>query len=111
MGNNKMDRKALIKRLNSLFCELDKGKKRYTEVWLSDVDFGKLYQPEKYILNVKAAHEIDSCNDEIRDILHFLDKNAHDELQYIWSVSVYDVNENVHCIGDDVLIFNKSTAC
>jgi hypothetical protein len=106
-----MDRKALIKKLNLLFCELDKGKKRYTEVWLSDVDFGKLYQAEKYILNVKAAHEIDSCNDEIRDILRFLDKNAHDELQYIWSVSVYDVNEKVHCVGDDILVFNKATAC
>jgi hypothetical protein len=106
-----MDRKALINKLNNLFCVLNKQGKRYTEVWLSDVDFGQLYQADKYILNVKAEHVIDSCNDEIKEILQILNKNVQDELQYIWRVAVYDASENVHCIGDELVVFNEATAC
>jgi|HubBroStandDraft_6_1064221.scaffolds.fasta_scaffold634153_2 hypothetical protein len=106
-----MDRRILIKNLNHLFCNLNKEGKKYSEVWLSDVDFGQLYQTEKYILNVKAEHNIDSCNDEIREILQILDKKARQELQNIWSVSVYDSNDNIHCVGDDLLVYNEANAC
>lgn len=107
-----MDRKALIKKLNSLFCALNKEGRKYTEVWLSDVDFGELYHSDKYyILNVKAEHVIDSCNAEIREILHILDKNVKEELQYIWRVAVYDASENVHCVGDELTVFNEATSC
>ena len=106
-----MDRKALIKKLNSLFCDLNKAGKKYTEVWLSDVDFGDLYRADKYILNVKAEHAIDACNDEIKEILLILDKNAREELQYIWRVAVYDANDNIHCIGDELLVYDEATSC
>ena len=106
-----MDRKALIKRLNTLFCALNKEGIKYTEVWLSDVDFGELYQSDKYILNVKAEHVIDSCNDEIKAIVYILDKNVKEALQYIWRVAVYDASENIHCIGDELAIYNEATSC
>lgn len=106
-----MDRKALIKKLNSLFCTLHKEGKKYTEVWLSDVDFGDLYQSDKYILNVKAEHVIDSCNDEIKEILQILDKSVKEELQYIWRVAVYDASESIHCVGDELTVYNEATSC
>ena len=106
-----MDRKALIKKLNSLFCTLHKEGKKYTEVWLSDVDFGDLYQSDKYILNVKAEHVIDSCNDEIKEILRILDKSVKEELQYIWRVAVYDASESIHCVGEELAVYNEATSC
>jgi len=106
-----MDRKALIKNLNHLFCNLNKQGRKYSEVWLTDVDFGGLYQSGKYVLNVKAHHRIDSCNDEIKEILAILDKEAHSELQYVWSVSVYDANDQIHCISSDSIVFDEGTAC
>jgi hypothetical protein len=69
-----MDRKALIKRLNHLFCDLNRAGKKYTEVWLSDVDFGDLYRADKYILNVKAEHAIDACRRDQGNLAHFRSK-------------------------------------
>jgi hypothetical protein len=106
-----MDRKVLIKNLNNLFCNLNKQGRKYSEVWLTDLDFGGLYQSGKYILNVKAHHKIDSCSDEIREILGILEKEVHSELQYIWSVTVYDANDQIHCISSDSLVFEEGTAC
>ena len=106
-----MDRKVLIKNLSNLFCDVNKAGTRYSEVWLSDVDFGGLYQSDKLILNVKAEHQIDNCNDEIRGILKLLDEKAHQELQFIWSVQVYDVDDKIHCVEDGILIYDEDNAC
>jgi hypothetical protein len=107
-----MDRNLLIKKLNNLFCDLSKNGKKYSEVWLSDMDFGGLYEANKFVLNVKAGHQINSCSDEIREILYYLDKNAHEELQSIWSVTVYDTNDMIHCSdSNDLLVFNEANAC
>jgi hypothetical protein len=106
-----MDKKVLVKNLNHLFCNLNKEGKKYLEVWLSDIDFGGLYRSGKYNLNVKADHTIDSCKDEIREILAILDQKAHDELQYIWSVAVYDSKDQVHCISQDLLVYDEESSC
>ena len=56
-----MDTNTIIKNLKGIFCDSNKRDKRYSEVWLSDVDFGGLYHTNKYyILNVKAEHKIDN---------------------------------------------------
>jgi hypothetical protein len=94
-----------------LFCNLNKEGKKYLEVWLSDIDFGGLYRSGKYNLNVKADHIIDSCSDEIREILAILDQKAHNELQYIWSVSVYDSKDQIHCISQDLLVYDEESSC
>ena len=107
-----MDRKVLIKNLNHLFCNLNKQGRKYSEVWLTDLDFGGLYELGKYILMSKPyLYKIDSCSDEIREILGILEKEAHSELQFIWSVTVYDANDEIHCVSSDSLVFDEGTAC
>lgn len=107
-----MDRKLLVKKLKNLFCHLNKEDKKYIEVWLSDVNFGGLYQPaDKYVLNVKAEHVLGRCTDEISQIIDILDEYAKDELQHIWRVAVYDATENIHCVSDDLVVYNEATSC
>jgi hypothetical protein len=107
-----MDRKALVKKLNSLFCALNKGDRKYTEVWLSDVDFGGWYHSDKYvILHVKAEHVIGRCFAEIKNIVQILHKNLSEEFQYIWRVAVYDASENIHCEGEEIIVYDEATAC
>src|SRR5579863_8964352 len=106
-----MDRKVLIKSLNNVFCDINKAGKKYSEVWLTDVDFGGLYQSDKYVLNVKAEHQIDNCKDEIVEILNILDSRAHDELQLIWSVNVYNADDQIQCAEERELIYNEENEC
>ena len=106
-----MDTQALIKTLYQIFCELNRKEKKYSEVWLSDADFGGLYYSGQYVLNIKAEHQIESCSDEISYIIDLLDKKAHNELKLLWRVDVYNANEEIHCQGDLGLIYNKSIAC
>nr|MBA2406658.1 hypothetical protein [Chitinophagales bacterium] len=64
----------LAKKLKNLFCAENKANRKYSEVWLSDVDFGGLYETDKVVVNVKAEHEIESCNEEIKYIVTVLFK-------------------------------------
>ena len=106
-----MDQKSLIKKLHQLFCDTNKEGKKYSAVWLSDVDLGGMYYTDKYVLNVKAEHQIDNCNNEILSILQLLDNNAKDELKHIWRVVVYNANEEWHCFSEDLLIYSEQIAC
>lgn len=106
-----MDTKLLVKKLNEVFCNYNKTDKKYSEVWLSEVDLGGLYNNGKFVLCVKAEHEIDSCYNEINDIIQMLDENAKEELQYIWTVQVYDLEEEVHCESSDLKVFDEATSC
>jgi len=107
-----MDKRALIEKLQSAFCQFNKAEgNKYAEVWLSDVDFGELYHSDKYILHVKAEHDISSCSDEIDNVLRYLDYHAHNELQYIWSVYIYDSTDQIHCQYDDLLVFTDDQSC
>ena len=106
-----MDRKLLIANLNTIFCNLSKEGKIYSKVWLDPVDFGGLYHSDKYILNVKAQHDIDNCGDEIDYVIGLLDKKAKEELSYIWRVSVHHADENVFCESQDLMIFEEENAC
>jgi hypothetical protein len=106
-----MDTKALIKKLNEIFCDLNRTEKKYSEVWLTDADFGGLYYSELYVLNIKAEHQIHSCSDEIGYIISLLDEKAKEELKLIWRVDVYNADEEIHCQSDEGLIYNESIAC
>ncbi len=105
-----MDKKTFIRNLKQAFCDFTREGVKYTEVWLSDVDFGGLYYSDKYILHVKAEHDISSCSPEISSILHFLNEHAHEELQAIWSVYVYNSSDEVHCLSEN-LVFTDEQAC
>lgn len=105
-----MDTRTLITNLNHLFCEIGKEGKIYSKVWLDDADFGGLYHSNQYILNVKASHQIDNCSSEIRDIIHILDNKAKEELKYIWRVAVYNAEDEIHCVMDNI-VYEMENVC
>lgn len=104
-----MDTKKLVEKLHAVFCEENKESHRYSKVWLSDVDFGGMYQNDKYVLNVKAEHNIESCNQEIIDVIDMLNKKAPNELKMVWSVAVYNADDNIHCY-DEVEVYTLENA-
>ena len=106
-----MDTKLLIKKLNEVFCNNNKTGKKYSEVWLSEVDLGGLYDNGKFVLCLKAEHEIDSCYDETTDILNLLNQQAKEELEYIWTVRVYNTQDQVHCESSDLKVFDEANSC
>ncbi len=108
-----MDKKVFIDNLHRIFCETNLKDKKYSEVWLSEVDFGGMYSNGKYVLNVKAEHKIDSCSGEISDILDMINEQAKEDLEYIWRVDVYDSNDQFHCqsFNNDILIYTEESAC
>lgn len=106
-----MDKKLLIKQLNQVFCDMGNHGKRYSKVWLEDETFGGLYNSGKYVLKVQALHEIDNCSDEIKDIIFHLDKVAKEELEYIIRVAIYDLNDEVHCESEDLIVYTEEDAC
>ncbi len=102
----------LVKKLKDVFCAENKTNKRYSEIWLSDVDFGGLYQTDKVVVNVKAEHEIESCNEEIKYIVTELFKKlAKEERALVWRVDVYNSSEEMHCQSDDLLVYNAVESC
>lgn len=106
-----MDQKSLIKKLQQVFCETNKEDRKYSAVWLSDVDLGGMYYTDKYVLNVKAEHQIDNCNEEIISILRLLDEKAKEELKSIWRVVVYNADEEWHCYSEDIIVYSEQEAC
>ena len=101
-----MDRAILIKNLRKIFSELYQVEKRYYKVWLSDVDFGGLYYSGKYILNLKADHQLGSYKSEISAILDLLVNTLDDEqMQYIFNLKIYYKNEFSTSNKDDILIY------
>lgn len=106
-----MDTRILVKKLNEVFCKYNKRDKKYSEVWLSEVDMGGLYNNGMFVLCIKAEHEIDSCYDEINDIIQMLDKEAKEELEYIWTVRIYNKEEEVHCEMSDLKVFDDGSSC
>ncbi len=104
--------KDLAKKLKNLFCAENKANRKYSEVWLSDVDFGGLYETDKVVVNVKAEHEIESCNEEIKYIVTVLFKQlSQEELSFIWRVDVYNSFEEIHCQTNDLLVYTALDAC
>ena len=102
----------LILKLKDIFCAENKVRKKYAEVWLSDVDFGGLYNSDKFVVNVKAQHHILSCNEEIKYIVTQLFKQLSiEERTLIWRVDVYNSNEQLHCQSSDILVYTTVDAC
>lgn len=100
-----MDNKTLIKNLNKAFSSYSKETGRsYSGVWLTDVNFDGLYENDMFILCVKSDHEIDSCLDEITDILNYLGREAQEESKLIWSIKVYNTNDKIYCDGTMMMI-------
>ncbi len=105
-----MDKKLLIKNLNSLFCQLGAKGKRYAEVWLEDADFGGLYRSGKFSLKARSQERIVHYHKELKDIVYFLHDNAPAEYKCILHVLLYNPDDQVHCQQPDSLVYAES-AC
>lgn len=102
----------LAKKLKDIFCAENRVSRKYSEVWLSDVDFGGLYTSDKYVVNVKAEHEIESCNEEIKYIItHLFKQLTSEEISQIWRVDVYNSYEIMHCSSGQLPVFKSNEAC
>lgn len=106
-----MDKKSLVAKLSTVFCQLGKEGKKYLEVWLQEADFGGLYMSDKFTLNIRAYHDIDSRNSEIRDIVFLLYDKAKEEYNYIFNVIVYGADDNIHCESEGLMVYQESQAC
>lgn len=105
--------KALVKKLNSVFRTYKSPDKKYSEIWLSEADFGGINLRRKFILNVKAEHHIDSCFDEIGEIANLLREHAKEELDYLLCVTVYTVKEEAYCepLAGEILVYSEEESC
>ncbi len=106
-----MDTAILIKNLNEVLCKYNKNTNKYSEAWLSEVDFGGLYNNGKFSLCLKAEHQIDSCFDETREIIELLKKEAKKEFESIWTIRIYDNHDRIHCEESDLRVYSEATAC
>ena len=103
---------TLKEKLNNIFCTENKATHKYSKIWLSEADFGGLYNSGMFILNVKAEHHIESCNNEIKHISSLIFNNLDiDERTLIWRIVVYNAEEQVHCYSEDILVFDIAEAC
>lgn len=107
-----MDRKALVRNLNQAFRDNQKeGSNKFTEAWLSYVDFGGLYFTEDiYVLIVKAAY-LDGLKEDIHDVYALIDQKAKQELVHIWNVSVHHTDDRIRCTADDFPVFKSDESC
>ena len=101
-----MNKKILIKELKNLFIKVNKLEKKYSSVWLSEIDFGGLYYSDKFILNVKTEYHNEVITAEIRKLSALLRENLNvDIYSQIESVTVYNDNDRIwHERGDIILL-------
>jgi len=104
-----MDRKVLIASLNNIFRDFNRKKKKYSEIWLTDDDFGGLYYSGNYILNLKSAEEnsTSSYRKKIEEVLSLLDEKAKEELQYISKVKIYNHTDQVAIESEGKLVYEE----
>lgn len=105
-----MDTKALIEKLQEIFSAVNRGEKKYTKIWLSEIDLGGLYYSNKFILRLKAAFAIKDFIKETLEIVELLNEKAKDQAKFIQRVSVYDVNEKAQPSYEDIIIYEEASA-
>ena len=103
-----MERPVLIKGLKDIFADINKENKRYTRVWLTDMDYGGLYHSGDYILCAIAAPHIRSFSPEISYLIDLLaEKLGQEKFSYINKVVVYLANERFeNSDRDDIIIYS-----
>ena len=76
-----MDRRAIIRKLNRVFCEASKESQRFSLVWLEGAGVSPINHSKQYILHVQAHHKIESRTQEIKDLAYFLIDKAKEEFR------------------------------
>lgn len=105
-----MDTKALIRKLQAIFSESNQGEKKYSLIWLSEIDLGGLYHSDSFVLRLKASHTVEDFFKETHEIIRTLNEKAKEESKYVSRVAVYDISENAHPASDDIVIYEESGA-
>ena len=107
-----MDRSILIKQLKDIFIAINHSEKRYTRVWLTDMDYGGLYYSGQYILCAIAAPHIRVYSPEIRYLIDLLsEKLGKEKFSLINKVVVYLDTEQVYNTDrDDIILYNDEVA-
>lgn len=105
-----MDTNALIKKLQEVFSEKNAGERKYSQIWLSEIDLGGLYHSDTFALRLKAAYTIKDLFNETLEIIRTLKEKAKEEAQYISRVSVYDISEKAHPESDDIIVYEEASA-
>jgi hypothetical protein len=89
---------------------MNKPSRKYSTVCLSHND--DLIGRERYVLNVKAEHIIESCFEELDSIFDMLyDRLESESLQKISRIAVYNSNDEIHCESEDIAIIEEDSAC
>jgi hypothetical protein len=104
-----MDTKALIRKLAHIFSESGAVKK-YSQIWLSEIDLGGLYQSDKFILNLKAQEKIGRYLSELEFVSSLLRQKAKEELKFIMVVKVFGADEKIEPESDDYIIYEEEAA-
>lgn len=100
----------LVEQIRTILCDMNKPYRKYASVWLSLND--DLTGRERYVLNVKADHLIDSCFDEldaIFDVLH--EKMGATFVRTISRIAVYNANDEIHCYSGDIMVLEEDENC
>lgn len=102
-----MDKAVFIKELREIFLDINQKNKRYSKVWLSDMDYGGLYPSGTYILNATAEPHIDEYSPEIWYLIDLLtEKLGSQKASYINRVAVYLENDEAYPSKHDIIIYN-----
>jgi hypothetical protein len=99
-----MDPLDVIKNLKHLFRDVNKEGNKYAEVWLSPVEFdGGARSTRNFFLNVLVNHKLGEEVDEIAPLLNLL--KDREEYRHIWRIYVFDQEDELHCMEDEILIY------
>lgn len=105
-----MGTKKLVERIKEILCVVNTQGQRYDTAWLRLED--DLTGRERYVVHVKAEHQIDSCAVELRSLTQQFREQLEDELKPMISrFVVYNSNEYAHCMSGDLVLFEDAAIC
>lgn len=102
--------KALINKLQETFEANNQGDKKYSRVWLSQLNYGGLYYSKDFALKLKAEHKIERLLTEISFVSSLIREKAAEESKSIMRISVYGPDEKAEPESDDYIIYEDATA-
>lgn len=103
-----MDTKALINKLHNVFNESNNGNRKYSQIWLSEVDFGGLYHSDKFVLNLKAERPTERYTTAVKDVITLLSQKAKEESKSIMYVVMHEPNDKAECESEDYLVYEET---
>jgi hypothetical protein len=102
--NHSMDPLDVISNLKRLFRDVNKKGEKYAEVWLSPVEFdGGAKSSRNFFLNVLVNHKLGEEEDEMTPLINLL--KGREEYEHIWRIYVFDPEDELHCMEDEILIY------